>query len=47
MTFYQMLLAMGTIMHLSMLSPTTPRAGNIGGYIGGFCTFVPKKSPRG
>ena len=35
-----------TVMHLSMLRPTTPRAGSIGGFVGGFYTFVPGTAPR-
>ena len=28
-------------MHLSMLCPTTPRAGSVGGFVGEFCWRTP------
>ena len=30
------------IMHLSMLCPTTPRAGSVGGFVGEFCWRAPR-----
>ena len=30
-------------MHLSMLCPTTPRAGSIGGFVGEFCWRTPRR----
>ena len=34
MKHYQSYVQLMLIMHLAMSSPTTPRAGNIGGYVG-------------
>ena len=30
-----------SLMHLSMLCPTTPRAGSVGGFVGEFCLRTP------